>query len=214
MIAAVLVSLATAQAMEDLPLPTAPGFRVQAALTPDTLPTDRPGGAFWVSHRVAKGFVIAEGVGAGLAVVGASLMLPVLVGDGAFDSTFTAGSVLVVSGAVLGLSAAPGALFSATYTWGKAPKGTPATGLVIGYLGLGLMSMFPILAASGEYSVGPVLFVAGSTLGCLSGPIQLGINDARGRKRAVIPTPNGVTLGGTFCAGWAETPYKTTRTPT
>lgn len=193
MIAALLLGVAVARAEEALPLPTAPNFRVQAAVTPDMLPTDRPGGAFWVSHRVTKGFVIAEGVGAGLALVGSGLLL-----SGEFDVSFTFGTAFLVSGAVLGFSAAPGALFSATYTWGKAPKGTPATGLVIGYLGLGLMSMFPILTASGEYSVGPVLFAAGTTLGCLGGPIQFGINDARGLKMAVIPTPNGVTLGGTF----------------
>ncbi len=194
MITPALFRLAMAQAEENLPLPTLSSLREQPAVTADTLPTDRPGGPFWVSHRIGKGFVIAEGVGAGLALIGGGVMAS----DSSFGAGFTVGTVFLVSGAVLGLSAAPGALFTTTYTWGKAPKGTPATGLVLGYVGLGLMATFPLLAASGDYTLGPILFVAGSTLGCLGGPIQFGIHDRRGSKVAVLPSPNGVTVGGTF----------------
>ncbi|MSQ01723.1 MAG: hypothetical protein EXR71_07500 [Myxococcales bacterium] len=194
MIAALLLTSATTWAAEALPLPAPPSMRVQPDVTVNTLPSDRPGGAFWVSHRIAKGFVIAEGVGAGLGVVGAAFLFS----GSSSNGTFTAGAAFAISGAVLGFSAAPGALFTATYTWAKAPKGTPATGLILGYAGLGLMAAFPILALSGDYTLGPILLATGAGLGCLGGPIQFGINDAHGLKMALIPTPNGVTLGGTF----------------
>lgn len=110
---------------------------------------------------------------------------------------FTLGLSLTVGGAALGFSAAPGVLIAETVAHRHLQK-RPATGLILGYTGIGLVALSPVFAAVGAYEVtGPTL-VVGATLGCIGGPIQFAVDDKAPIRVALIPTPGGVAWVGTF----------------